>query len=202
MTDEPNPFAAPMVAATQAIPDAESIEEVPPFVIGKSIGKWLLVCSLSAAPSFVLARILDGDLVVSSAAMILGILTFVAVFVFLESRERTRNLLLDRTMRTAVRTGYISRMILSIVFPIAMMVDLWCGVIATTLVNAVLGFGGPMGQRDEVGVAGLMLGQEFAWYYITTLVQGVILNLVLTAYALLVYGVMLVIKRLSSSKLE
>ena len=56
-----NPFASPSVAATQAIPDNAPEAPLLDFNVGKSLGKWTLVCILSAAPSFFWASALGAN---------------------------------------------------------------------------------------------------------------------------------------------
>lgn len=149
----------------------------------------MLVCFVSATPSFLLAGMVAAHTLPGVSAMILGILTFVAIFVLLESRQGTRRLMLDQTLRRAVKTGYISRMILTVVFPAAVFVDIYCGIMSVGLVESVFGFA-PM--RDAANDFNVL--SDFAWFYMTTLVQGVILNFVVSSFTLLVYAVLLVWK--------
>ena len=178
-----NPFASPSVAATQAIPDSNPEAPLPEFNVSKSLGKWTLVCILSAAPSFFWASALGANAYIRSAAMLAGIATFIGFFVYLESREWTQRKLLDRSLRSAVKTGFVTRVIISVVFPLAIVIDLWCGLISISLVGTLFGSEPPM--RDGVFLHPTLV---FGWFYITTIVQGIILNLVLGTFTLLVYA--------------
>ena len=71
---QPNPFASPAVAAEAAIPEFDPDNEIREFSFGKSLTKWLLVCLVSAAPSFFFGSILEQEYVVQSLAMVSGIL--------------------------------------------------------------------------------------------------------------------------------
>jgi len=48
--NESNPFQSPVVVAEQV--QTESVPEILPFNIGKSIFKWLLICSVNGGPPF------------------------------------------------------------------------------------------------------------------------------------------------------
>ena len=190
---QPNPFASPAVAAEAAIPEFDPDNEIREFSFGKSLTKWLLVCLVSAAPSFFFGSILEQEYVVQSLAMVSGILTFVAFYVFIESRESTRRMLMDRSLRISVRIGYITRIVISIVFPVGMFLDIYCGVISMSLTTALLGDGfGPRSGYQGYGEAAMTF--LFAWFYLTTLVQGIALNSVLAAYTLIVYAIALLFR--------
>ena len=191
---QPNPYASPLVAAEAAIPDFDPDSEIREFHFGKSLIKWLLVCGIAGAPSFFIAFSLGDQYVVQATAMVLGILTFVAFYVYLESREWTRRKLMDRSLRISVRVGYITRVVISILFPVAMFPDMFCGIISVSFTSAIFGheFGPGMQYVNEPqALSSLFI---LAWFYFTTLVQGVILNLVLGAYTLIVYGIALLIR--------
>ncbi len=54
------------------------VDETTPWIVGRSILTWTIVCSLSAAPSFVFAI---GEIAKNQAvAMVLGIIIFIAIY--------------------------------------------------------------------------------------------------------------------------
>ena len=113
-----------------------------------------------------------------------GIATFIGFFVYLESREWTQRKLLDRSLRSAVKTGFVTRVIISVVFPLAMVIDLWCGMISISLVAALFESAPPT-RAGSYDVHPIFV---FGWFYTTTIVQGIILNVVLGTFTMLVYA--------------
>ncbi|QEG24628.1 hypothetical protein [Mariniblastus fucicola] len=183
----PNPFASPEVAVATAIPDFDPDTEIREFHLGKSLVRWLVICIVSAAPSFFWGMALADDYAIQSVAMLLGILTFVALYVFIESREWTRRKLTNRSIRLAVNIGYISRIVISVIYPVAMILDMICGMFSVGLVSELFGYGFGLETRyeeTEIVAWPYML----VWFYFTTLVQGVFLNIVLGGYTMLVYA--------------
>ena len=186
---EPNPFATPSVAIESAIPEFDPDVQMRDFHFGKSLAKWMLICFVSGAPSFLIAFNLGPEYIFQAVAMASGIMTFVAVYVFIESREATRRMLMDRSLRIAVRVGYITRVAISVIFPVALIVDMFCGVFSVGITSSLLG--GDFGPRPRGYDESQGLAFTFAWFYLTTLVQGVMLNIVLGAYTLIVYAFVL-----------
>ena len=195
----PNPFASPVVATVASIPEFDPDTEIREFSFGKSLLKWILICGISAAPSFLLAFSGRNDIWVRTSAMILGILTYVAIYVYVESREWTRRKLLDKSFRIAVKTGYISRIAISVVYPIGFIVDMVCGLISVGLVSGLLDLDlMPISSRSDRPVDAT-IPMTFTWYYMTTMLQGLLLNIVLGAYTLIVYGFVLLFRKGSKS---
>jgi len=158
-----NPFEAPQhVDSLPAV--AEMIEK--PFRPGIVFSKWLLICSISAAPSF---------------------LTFVVLYVWIESLPFVRSKLADRRLRRAVKIGYGIRIGISIIFPVAIVLDLYCGLMSVSVVNAVLGIEG----FESVGTNSAFPLFKLIQFYLTTLVQGVVLNILLGGWTLFVYVICL-----------
>lgn len=188
----PNPFASPEVTAASAIPDFDPNTEMREFHFGMSLAKWLLVCMVSAAPSFYIGSTMAQQYGLQSAAMLLGILTFVAFYVFLESRKWTRRKLMSRPLRIAVWVGYVTRVAISVLFPVAMFLDIFCGLLSVSLTSGIFGMDFGPGRGSSATESMSLL---FAWFYITTLVQGVILNCVLGAYVLIVFAFALLFRK-------
>jgi hypothetical protein len=189
-----NPFASPEVAAIGSIPQIDPNSEIREFHFGKSFIKWLLICAISGAPSFLIALGPSRQAKIQGLAMVCGILTYVAFYVFVESREWTRRKLTDKSLRIAVKTGYISRVAISILFPVGFFVDMICGMISVGLVSELSGI-------DLMGIGGKerppipSMPIAFGWYYTTTMLQGLLLNIVLGAYTLIVYALVLLFRK-------
>ena len=193
----PNPFASPAVAVeAAAISEFDPNTEMRDFHFGKSLLKWMLVCGISGTPSFFIAFSLADQYAVQATAMALGILTFVGFYVFLESREWTRRKLMDQSLRISVRVGYITRVVISILFPVAMFPDMFCGMFSVSFTSAILGYGFGVPVRLDDDPQAMALMSVAVWFYFTTVVQGVLLNIVLGAYTLIVYAL---VKLISTS---
>ena len=195
-----NPFASPEVAAVGSIPQIDPDSEIREFHFGKSLLKWLLICAVSAAPSFFIAMGPNRQAKIQILAMVCGILTYVAFYVFVESREWTRRKLTDKSLRIAVRTGYTSRVTISILFPVAFVVDMICGMISVSLVSNLFGLDlmGIQSIKERPPIVSTPIA--FAWYYTTTMLQGLLLNVVLGAYTLVVYALVLLFRNGSKSQ--
>lgn len=177
-----NPFQSP-VATTEGLTPVAELEMVP-LKLEHSIVKWLIICAISGGPSFFYGAMVGEFRLSASLAMLGGIVTFAILYVLLESTEFVRRKLVDRRLRRALWFGYGTRMVISIVFPLAF-VDVFCGIISVQIGEAL--FGIAVGPSTEVEKANGAL--VFAQFYFTTLVQGVILNAVLAAYTLIVYAI-------------
>jgi uncharacterized membrane protein YfcA len=136
--------------------------------------KWLLVCGLSAIPSFLFgAAITKGQY----EGMLLGILVFVAGYTWLDRRTATRRWRRDpRTQRT-LRIGYGTRIAISVLFPIGSFLDVLLGAIAVEFYQVASG--------DNIESPSFGLFDTF----LTTLIQGSLLNVVLMVYMLVVHAV-------------
>lgn len=200
---KPNPFASPAAANKAAIPDFDPDTEIREFDFWNSLTKWVLVCFVSGAPSFYFGSVLGRNYAIQSIAMALGILTFVAFYVYIESREWTRRKLMDKSLRVSVRIGYITRMAISVLFPIAMFPDILCGMLSIGFTTSLFGEGFGPGSDFSTTATGKTIPLIIAWFYCTTLVQGVLVNIVLGAYTLIVYAIVLLFrgrKKLPGSK--
>ena len=194
----PNPFASPVAAAS--IPEFDPDTEIREFNFGMSLLKWMVVCAVSAGPSFFIAFLGTNQVWVRSSAMVFGILTYVAMYLYIESREWTRRKLMDKSLRIAVKTGFITRVAISVLFPIGFFVDMICGLISVSLISSLFDLHMmPMGSEiDRVSDVGILM--TFIWYYTTTMLQGLLLNIVLGGYTLVVYAIVLLARSGRSQK--
>ncbi len=128
---------------------------------------WTLVCGVSAAPSYIWA-----STEFNRPAMVCGVAVYILLYTAVSMTATVARLETRPFVRRTLRIGYITRLVISIVFPVGMAVDLFPGLLSYTLVGAFLG------ER-----------RDFAFTFLTTLVQGVFVNIVLGVYMLIVYGV-------------
>lgn len=190
---QPNPFATPTTVSDFAASTFDPDLELKPFALGRSIFKWVLICGISGAPSFVLAFSLGENVYIQAFAMLMGILTYAGVYVYVESLEWTRRKLMDKSLKIAVRIGYVTRIAISIIFPLAFFIDIWCGLLSVSFTSAI--FGEPQLGSSRIFRGNLAtLPIVFLWFYTTTIVQGALLNIVLGGYTLVVYGITLLVR--------
>src|SRR4051812_38491282 len=135
---------------------------------------WTAMCGVSAAPSFIWA--LEGF---NKAAMATGVVLFIIAYTiststpaFLRFRERP-------FVRRTLYIGYGTRLVLSILFPVGMAVDLIPGMMSISLVQFIL-HGVSFGGGSETN--------GFAATLLITIVQGTILNGLISIYMAVVWA--------------
>ena len=129
---------------------------------------WTAVCMVSAAPSFVLASH-EHD----PAAMALAVCVFILAYTAATSTDAFEQFHRRPFVRRTLYIGYGTRMVISIVFPIAMFTDIFAGALSISVVRAVTGL-------DP---------KSFAGTFATTCVSGALLNLLIFAFMLAVYAI-------------
>ena len=137
---------------------------------------WTILCSVSAAPSFFIAREEHDD-----AAMIVGVCLFIAAYTLTTSTRAFARFHRRPFVRRTLYIGYGLRMILSLIVPLAMgmqaglilLVDLWPGIVSVLLVQNVLG----------------AEAKSFIGTLATTIVQGTLLNIIIFIIMAIVYAV-------------
>lgn len=184
-----NPYAAPEVDFERPVLAEDHAEHEPPRPM-KVFLKWLIVCGVSAGPSFFWGVAISGQQVSRILGMVVGVGLFVAAYTLVECTPQVQRLLRRRFARRTAWIGYITRMAISIIFPIGMYLDVIVGLGSVSIGNAVFG--------DTFGEFGMRSGSSahetnpllgFASFLFTTIVQGVFLNIILFAYMLLVHGI-------------
>lgn len=112
--------------------------------------------------------------------MILGVVTFIALYVVGDYVTRPfsfrRNVLVRRTLKI----GYWSRIAISILFPVGMYLDVFAGMLAALLL-------GVMNSMETGGMAERSEGIVIA--YVMTVTTGCIANVFLSLYMLAIYGI-------------
>lgn len=186
--DPPNPYATgPLKEGDDD--DQELLLDIPleekPFpTLPSTILRWALVCGIAAVPSFVIGlNVTEGQFL----GMVTGIAIFVAGYVWADLVTRNRPWRRYRNIRITLRTVYILRLIVSVILPAGMIVDMFTGMIAVVTVTSITQFDNGAG-----------LG--FISTVFTTLIQGVLLNILLMVLALCIYPIVRLTGRGRQSK--
>ncbi|MFN3192066.1 MAG: hypothetical protein ACE361_16260 [Aureliella sp.] len=178
-----NPFAAPKFTEETEMDEIRSKTQGDrQYLIPL---KWLFVCVVSAAPSFGWGLTIGQTSLGEILGMLAGIAVFVVVYSLSEFTDAVRRMKANTDLRRALRIGYITRIAISILFPVGLFLDMFVGIFSVRIVTvsaSALGF-------MENGGGDFGAGNDFGFFFATTLVQGVFLNCILFAYMLVVYAI-------------
>ena len=147
------------------------MNDTPPAplpVVLRRLGLWTVICCVSAAPSFVWAH-QEFD----RSAMVAGVALFVALYTAFTSTARFERFHNRPFVRRTLYIGYGVRMGISVLFPIGMGADLMPGLLSVGIVENLLG----------------MHSKGFFGTFLTTCVQGTLLNILLSAFMFCVWGI-------------
>lgn len=187
--DSINPYAPTTLSEdadeTTRARDPSAETEVRPFSLIRSAIIWTVVCAVSAAPSFVFGAAITQGFV----GMLTGIAMFIAFYVAADHATYHRPFRRHTMIRRVLKITYGTRIFISVVFPIGVYVDLICGMISLPLGTMTF-------DLEEVS----RNGSDFSFLavLVTTLIQGVMLNLVLGVYAAILLGLGYLIRALRS----
>lgn len=178
--DSVNPFAAPVTSATIE-PLAGNPNPLPLPKLSNVIAKWLFVCVCAAAPSFFIGGNMGGWRFPAVLGMVIGVLIFVAGYTALEFTAVIQQKMTNPVSRRAAWIAYLTRVGISIVYPIGAIADIFPGAFAVGISSAITGIQGGIGgaQHQASGVSPWVECFQFTF---TTIVQGILLNLVLFAF--------------------
>lgn len=126
------------------------------------------------------ADISDGQF----AAMVLGVLIFAFGYTILYYKTARTRIRQYRLTSITLRVVYVTRMLLTLFFPVGMFADLSCGILSIGLTETLFG-------SNAV--------KTFPGALLTTLTQGTLMNFVLALYGLLVVGVIMLFAPLVAS---
>lgn len=175
--DSVNPFAAPLTSATiEPLPG--NPDPLPTPKLPNVFAKWLLVCVCAAGPSFFIGGGIGNWRGSAVLGMVIGVLIFVVGYTALEFTKVIQQQMANPVSRRAAWIAYFTRVAISI-FLIGAYLDMLCGVFAIGISSAVTGIQGNLANTSRGDVSTWV---ECLQYMFTTLVQGVLLNLVLFAY--------------------
>ena len=176
--NQPNPYSPPASAVESPLPAEAGVDDSAATAsMSRTAVRWLTVCSLSAIPSFVFGMAVTGG---QLAAMLSGILLFAIGYTVADYRTAgfawRRRPIIRRTLKIA----YGTRIAISLLLPLGAYIDIACGVVSLGLTESLTGEG--LATFDSAS------SMSFFPTLLTTLVQGVLMNVVLAVYALVVLG--------------
>lgn len=174
------PALNPYAPTTEISSEAKLPEEpfsVRRLTLRQTIRRWVIICTISAAPSFLWGFMITSGQVLG---MMAGILTFIVLYTFADFRTAGTRFRQMKTVHRTLQIAYITRITISIIFPIAFYVDIACGLLVVSIM-----------EGTGIGINGAPSGPTAGFFptFFTTLLQGVALNVVLAGYAVLVHGI-------------
>ena len=170
-----NPYASPAYNPAEPAALADPQHQTRPL---RALGRWTLICSVSAAPSFFWGCGLHHGFQ-HIVAMLAGILVFVLAYTAVECTRYYHQIISLPHVHLTALIGYGTRILISLIFPIGLTIDMFTGIISVSLVDSLLGSGTRLESTAPVSAVSVFL---------TTVVQGVLLNLMLLAYMFIVYA--------------
>lgn len=178
-----NPYQAPLAPSDDAVGQdpfakAEQEQGYEPASLPRTATRWFVICGISCLPSF-----FWGWMALDAAflGMVTGVVLFAIGYTALDYGTRFRAFRKNPTISSTLKVVYGTRIIITILVPVAAYLDLVCGMAAVTISQAflsVLGFSREMVIESYIGTT------------VTTLIQGVILN-----FVLLIYGALIMLVR-------
>lgn len=177
-----NPFEAPQAAIERAVDPTKTHSawraRLLCFVL------WLVVCGISAAPSFLLAIGMTQH-PLRIPAMIGGILSWTLIYTLADWNYLRKLRQKSRVFHRAMVTGFGIRVLISILLPVGCAADMFPGMISVSLVSGVF----LMGNAEPYQL------QSFPAVFFTTVLQGALLNVLVWMLVLLIASILLVFSR-------
>lgn len=184
-----NPYSSPQCVPIETAVLVKPERRSRPF---RALGRWTLICCISAAPSFFWGCALHRGFE-HVVGMVGGILVFVLGYTVLECTHYYQQIITRPHMHRTALIGYGTRILISVLFPVGLAVDMMTGVISVAIIQSV----SPT-NSVELSDAGAS-ASAFA-VFLTTVVQGILLNFMLFAYMICVYGVLRLVARVRERK--
>ncbi len=161
--------------------DRDSLNQTQPH-LAKVFGKWFLICSISAAPSFILGAMSTDE---KYAGMIVGILIFVVGYTcldFMTAQDPWRQV---PVIRRTLKITYGTRIAASLSMA-GTPLDMLCGIMSISFGSLIFG-----------SIDGDQVSSFFGALFVT-LIQGMILNAVLLVYGSIILSVQMLYKKWST----
>lgn len=129
--------------------------------------RWFTICGISSVPSFC-----AGFAIASSPTigMVAGIVVFALCYTALDRATVETTFRRNRMVSRTLKFTYGTRVAITVVFPVGFSLDLYCGIVSTSATRLLFG-------SEEVAL------ESIFGAFVTTLIQGCVLNFVLAIYA-------------------
>ncbi len=179
-----NPYVSPQLMPVEPAIVVATEHRFRPL---RAFGRWTLICCISAAPSFFWGCALHQgyNYVVG---MLAGIFVFVLGYTLVECTTYYQQFVTKPHVRRTALIGYGTRVLVSVIFPVGLALDMIVGAASVSIVENV----SPVRSAEFAEVANAATGFTV---FLTTIVQGLLLNVVLFAYMICVYGVLHLVAR-------
>ncbi|MDA1055392.1 MAG: hypothetical protein O3C40_33755 [Planctomycetota bacterium] len=179
-----NPYAAPAAIEHELAALVEKEHQPRPL---RALGRWTLICCISAAPSFFWGCALHRHFE-HIVGMICGILVFVLAYTVVECTHYYQQIITRPHMHRTVLFGYGTRIMFSVIFPAGLAIDMMTGIISVAIIQNV-------SPANSVELSEVSATASAFAVFLTTVVQGILLNIMLFGYMVCVYGVLRVMAR-------
>ncbi len=154
--DSLNTFAAPLTSAT-IDPLPGNPDPLPPPKLSNVIAKWMLICACAAGPSFFIGAGVGDWRTPAVLGMVIGVLVFVIGYAALEFTTAVQQQMENPVSRRAAWIAYITRVGISVVFPVGLFLDVICGAFAVGISSALTGMqadiGPPFNDTPDVSAS-------------------------------------------------
>ncbi len=182
-SEEPiNPYASPNepgegpgdIDSTPS-PQNPELKEVS---LGNALSRWTLICAISAAPSFFLGFVVTRHFL-AVPMMLLGVSIFAISYAYIDRGPRWRRWMSRPLTRNSIMWAYGIRMTASVLFPVGMYNDMIIGLASVSTVSALFS-----------GVSGMNANElrNPLHIFLTTILQGTLLNLEIFLLILVLIG--------------
>lgn len=155
----------------------------------RHFGVWSLVCGVAALPSFVIGAMIAEMGGVQLFAMAVGVFIFAGLYTWVSTSRGFRELRGRPFVERTLMIGYGLRMaqsLLSLVPPV-FIVDMFLGMLSVASVSWILQVGFDLEHPPDNGFT------AFAFFLVTTLIQGGLLNVILVVLMLVIQGIQVVL---------
>jgi hypothetical protein len=173
-----NPYSpAPEVESDQETPKTSStvVDGLKFPSLQRTVLRWTVVCGIAAAPSFLIGWTLNNGNVLG---MLAAILTFIGFYVGGDLISRHWPIRRNVSVRRTLVFVYVSRIVVSIIFPVGMYLDVVTGAIMMNLMNV---------STEQFRQPISTLGAELAMFWLSygmTFVQAILMNIILFVWGL------------------
>lgn len=160
---------------TDALPTSTLVEGAKFPSLQRTILRWIVVCGIAAGPSFFLGRTINNGHVLG---MIAAILTFIGFYIGGDLISRHWPIRRNVAVRRTLVFVYVTRIVLSIIFPVGAYLDMATGVGMISLMNV---------SMDQLRQPVLTFGEQLARFWLTysmTFVHAILMNIILCVWGL------------------